>query len=94
MPPGLTSLLTSVPPWLLLAALVGIINAAACFVLVGQRITHLPWYVVLGALAGGLGQVFGSAVQAPSPVEIGELNLLAASAGAWVLLLVARLAGL
>ncbi len=94
MPPGLTSLLANVPPWLLLAALVGVINGAACFVLVGRRILHLPWYALLGALAGGLGQVVGAAMEVPSPIQIGELNLLAASVGAWLLVLLARSAGL
>jgi small-conductance mechanosensitive channel len=84
--------LAPVPPWLVLAGLVGVINAAACFVLVGRHVSHLGWYVVLGALAAGLGQVFGDALQAPEPVKIGELNLLAASLGAWVVVLVARLA--
>jgi hypothetical protein len=60
--------LAPVPPWLVLAGLVGVINAAACFVLVGRHVSHLGWYVVLGALAAGLGQVFGAALQAPEPV--------------------------
>ena len=83
-----------VPPWLLLAALLGVINAAACFMLVGRRVTHLAWYAVLGALAAGLGQVFGSAVRAPEPIKIGDLNVLTASAAAWLVVLAARLAGL
>jgi hypothetical protein len=82
------------PPWLLLAGLVGVINAAACFMLVGRRLSHLGWYIVLGALAAGLGQVFGAALEAPDPVKIGDLNVLAASVAAWVIVLVARLAGL
>jgi hypothetical protein len=94
VPPGLLDLLAAVPPWLLLAIVVGVINAAACFMLVGRRISRLGWYVGLGALAAGLGQVFGAAVQAPEPVKIGELNVLAASVAAWAVVLVARLAGL
>lgn len=86
--------LALVPPWLVLAGLVGVINAAACFMLVGRRVRHLGWYVVLGALAAGLGQVFGDAMQAPVPLKIGDLNVLAASVGAWLVVLVARLAGL
>ena len=90
MPPGLSA----IPPWLVLAIVVGVINAAACFMLVGRRVSRLGWYVGLGALAGGLGQVFGAALQAPEPVKIGELNVLAASVAAWAVVLVARLAGL
>jgi hypothetical protein len=83
-----------VPPWLVLAGLIGVINAAACFMLVGRRLRHLGWYIVLGALAAGVGQVFGEAVQAPDPLRIGELNVLTASVGAWLVVLVARAAGL
>ena len=94
MPSAVASALAPVPPWLVLAGLLGVINAAACFMLIGHRLSHLGWYVVLGALAAGLGQIFGVALQAPEPLKIGELNLLAASLGAWVVVLVARLAGL
>jgi hypothetical protein len=94
VPAAVSGALAGVPPWLVLAGLVGVINAAACFMLVGRRVSHLAWYVVLGALAAGVGQVFGAAVQAPEPLRIGELNVLAASVAAWVIVLVARLAGL
>jgi hypothetical protein len=94
VPSALSGALAALPPWLLLAGLVGVINAAACFMLVGRRVSRLGWYVVLGALAAGLGQVFGAALEAPEPVKIGELNVLAASLAAWVIVLVARLAGL
>jgi hypothetical protein len=94
VPSAPTELLSAVPPWLALAAIVGVINAAACFMLVGRRVSRLGWYVGLGALAAGLGQVFGAALAAPEPVKIGELNVLAASVAAWVIVLVARLAGL
>jgi hypothetical protein len=94
VPSALSGALAALPPWLLLAALVGVINAAACFMLVGRRISHLGWYAVLGALAAGLGQVFGAAIQAPEPVKIGDLNVLAASVAAWLVVLVARVAGL
>ena len=94
MPSALSEVLAGLPPWLVLAAVVGVINAAACFMLVGRRVSRLGWYVGLGALAGGLGQVFGAALEAPEPVRIGELNVLAASVAAWVIVLVARLAGL
>jgi hypothetical protein len=94
VPPAVSGALAPFPPWLLLAGLVGVINAAACFMLVGRRLSHLGWYIVLGALAAGLGQVFGSALEAPDPVKIGDLNVLAASVAAWVIVLGARLAGL
>jgi hypothetical protein len=82
------------PPWLLLAATLGVIHGAACFMLIGRRLTFLPMYAVLGALAASVGQVFGRAVGAPEPLLIGELNLLTASCAPWVLLTAARVAGL
>lgn len=93
-PPAVSGLLAIVPPWLVMAALLGVINAAACFLLLGRRLGHLAWYAAIGALAAGVGQVFGAAVQAPEPVKVGELNVLAASVAAWVVLVAARLAGL
>jgi hypothetical protein len=89
-----TALLGIVPPWLVMAALVGVINAAACFLLFGRHMAHLGWYAVIGALAAGIGQVFGAAIQAPEPVRIGELNVVAASGAVWVVLVPARLIGL
>lgn len=92
MPSLLPGALGPVPPWLVLAGLLGIINAAACFMLVGRTISRLAWYAVLGMFASGLGQVLGSALHAPQPLKIGDLNVLAASVGAWAILLAARVA--
>jgi hypothetical protein len=81
------------PPWLVLAALLGVINAAACFMLVGRHLWRLPWYALLGLFAASLGQVVGTAIPIPKPLMIGEVNVLAASLGACSLLLVARMWG-
>jgi hypothetical protein len=94
VPSILLVLLSALPPWLVLAALLGVINAAACFMLVGRRVSRLAWYAVLGMLAASLGQVVSGAVQAPEPLSIGDLNVLAASVGAWTVVLAARLTGL
>ena len=48
----------------------------------------------LGIFAACLGQVVGAAVQAPQPLLIGDLNVLAASVGACSVVLAARLTGL
>jgi hypothetical protein len=88
------SSLAFVPPWLLLATLLGVINAAACYLLLGRRLRQIAWYVAIGALAAPIGQVLGQAVQAPAPVQIGDLNVLLASAAAWAVLSAAKLAGL
>ena len=82
------------PPWLVLAGLMGLITAAACFMLVGRHWSHLAWYAVLGIFAASLGQVVGTAIQAPQPLTIGDLNVLAASVGASSVVLSARAFGL
>jgi hypothetical protein len=77
-----------------LAGLLGVINAAACFMLVGKHWSRLAWYAVLGILAASLGQVVGTAIQAPEPIKIGDLNVMVASLGACAVVLGARLGGL
>ena len=86
----LLSSVALVPPWFVLAALLGAINGAAAFTLLGQRLVRLPAYVVLGVLAAGVGQVLAMALRAPAPVQIGEVNLAVASATAWAVLAAAR----
>jgi hypothetical protein len=88
------AILAPLPPWLVLAGLLGVINAAACFMLIGRRVSRLAWYAVLGVFAACLGQVVGAAVQAPQPLLIGDLNVLAASVGACSVVVAARLTGL
>jgi hypothetical protein len=94
MPPLVISLIAPLPPWLVLAALLGVINAAACFMLVGRRVSRLAWYAVLGVFAASLSQVVSAAVQAPIPLSIGDLNVVAASLGACGVVLAARATGL
>jgi uncharacterized membrane protein len=77
-----------------LAGLLGVINGAACFMVVGRHLSRLGWYVVLGVFAAGLGQVVGAAVQAPVPLKIGDVNVLTASLGVWMVIVAARSGGL
>ena len=86
--------LALLPPWLVLASLLGVINAAACFMLVGRRVSRVTWYALLGLFAASLGQVVSTALSAPNPLSIGDLNVLGASLGAWAVVLLARLWGL
>jgi hypothetical protein len=86
--------LSLLPPWLVLAGLLGVINAAACFMLVGRHLSRITWYALLGLFAAGLGQVVGMTVSAPNPLAIGDVNVLAASVGACAVVLLARLRGL
>ena len=94
MPSFVPAALTPLPPWLVLAGILGVINAAACFMLIGRHVSRLAWYAVLGVFAASLGQVVGMAIQAPEPLKIGDVNVLAASLGAWSVVLMARLRGL
>jgi hypothetical protein len=89
----LPATLAPLPPWLLMAALLGLINAAACFMLFGRHWSRLAWYAVLGILAASLGQVVSTAVPMPHPLLIGDLNVAAASCAGCGVLLVARLTG-
>jgi uncharacterized membrane protein len=94
VPSFLPTFPTPLPPWLVLAGVLGVINAAACFMLIGRHVSRLAWYAVLGMFAAGLGQVVGSAIQAPEPLKIGDVNVLAASVGACSVVFMARLRGL
>src|SRR6266851_5138246 len=94
VPSFLPAALTPLPPWLVLAGVLGVINAAACFMLIGRDVSRLAWYAVLGIFAASLGQVVGTTIQAPEPLKIGDVNVLAASLGACSVVLTARLRGL
>jgi uncharacterized membrane protein len=94
VPLELHAAVTLLPPWLVLAALLGIINGAASFMLIGRHVGGLAWYVLLGIFAAGLGQVVGTALNVPVPLKIGDVNVLASSAGAWMVLVAARAGGL
>ncbi len=86
--------LAPLPPWLLLAGLLGVINAAACFMLFGRHWSRLAWYAVLGIFAASLAQVVGLAVPLPKPLLIGEVNVALTSVAAFAVLFFARLTGL
>ena len=94
VPTFLPVALQPLPPWLVLAGVLGVINAAACFMLIGRHLSRLAWYAVLGMFAASLGQVVSMAIQAPEPLKIGDVNVLAASLGACSVVLTARLRGL
>jgi hypothetical protein len=83
-----------VPPWLVLASLLGVINAAACFLLVGRHLSRITWYALIGVFAAGLGQVVATAASAPNPLNIGDVNVLAASVATCGMVGVARVCGL
>jgi uncharacterized membrane protein len=82
------------PPWLVLASLLGVIAAAACFLLFGRHFSRVTWYALVGVFAASLGQVVGQAVSLPDPLPIGDVNVLAATAGACTVVGLARICGL
>ena len=94
VPSFVPAVFTPLPPWLVLAGALGIINGAACFMIIGRHVSRLAWYAVLGMFAASLGQVAGTAIQAPEPLKIGDVNVMAASVGACSVVLTARLRGL
>jgi hypothetical protein len=86
--------LNLLPPWLILAGLLGVINAAACFMLVGRHLSRITWYALTGLFAASLAQIVSVALSAPNPLAIGDLNVLAASVAACAVVILARLWGL
>ena len=81
------------PPWLVLAGLLGVINGAACFMLVGRHLSRVTWYALLGLFAASLGQVAGTALSLPDPLPIGDVNLLVVSVAACGVVLAGRVCG-
>jgi hypothetical protein len=85
--------LAPLPPWLVLAGLLGVINGAACFMLVGRDAWRLAWYAVIGLLAAAIAQVVSTVIHAPQPLQIGDVNVVAVSIGACAVVAAARLRG-
>jgi hypothetical protein len=79
-------------PWMVLAILVGVIGAAAFYVVAGRGLRSLPTYLILGVLAGPLSHLASTGLPHPvASLTIGEVDLVLVTAGTWGLLLIARL---
>jgi hypothetical protein len=78
-----------VPPWVVLAALIGLLHGALFHLLLGQRLGQLPRHITLGLAAGLLGGMVGIMIP-PAVLAIGDTNLIATSAFAWIALGIAR----
>jgi hypothetical protein len=88
----LLPLLRLAPPWLVVAALAGLISAAGFFLAVGGGFRSLPTYLVLGLAAAPLCHLAGAGLPPlPAPLMIGEVDLVVVAAGTWTFLLIARL---
>ena len=91
----LLPLLREVPPWTVLAALIGLTSAAAFFVIAGRGFRSLPTYLVLGLFVAPFCQMASATLPAlPPPFTIGEVHLLVAAGGTWAFLTIARVLGL
>jgi hypothetical protein len=88
----MSPLLGFVTPWTAMAALLGALNAAFFFLLLGRSLTRLPVYLACGALIAALVQPLGVAlIRAPGgPAWFGEVSLVLVSASVWLTLGVAK----
>jgi hypothetical protein len=87
-------MLSLLPPWLLIAPLIGVIHASLLFFIVGRRPTSLPVYLALGIAAASLAQALQLLPPGSPPFSIGEVHLVSTSVAAWGVVLGARAAGL
>ena len=86
-------ILQLLPPWMVIAPLIGLINASLFFIIAGRRSAGLPLYVIVGIVAASMVQSFGVARPGEPPLSLGEVNLVATSIGAWVSLMLVRWIG-
>ncbi len=83
------TLIVYIPPWVVLAALIGLLHGALFHLLFGQRLSHLPRQITLGLVAGLFGGLVGIMIP-PAMLAIGDTNLIATTASAWTALGIAR----
>lgn len=81
---------TSALPALVLGCLLCIGYASLLHLLFGRHARDLLLSLLMAVMGFGFGQVIGFFTEAPL-LQIGQLHLLEASVGAWVLMSVARL---
>jgi hypothetical protein len=84
------TLLMLLPPWLVLAALLGCMHAALFHLLFGNRVGRLPLEILVGLLASMAGGLLGTMIP-PAVLAIGDTNLIATATSAWMALGIARL---
>ncbi len=83
-------MMSGVPPAVVLGILFCIGYATLLHLWVGRHLRDLLITLVMSCIGFSFGQVVGFFTQSPL-LEIGQLHLLEASLGAWLLMLVARL---
>jgi hypothetical protein len=78
------------PPWAVLAAVLGIVHASVFYVLFGERLPQLPFALAFGLTGSVVGAFVGTIIP-PAVLAIGDTNLIATAAAAWLVLLAGRL---
>lgn len=94
MAPYLDAIVGAIPIWLVITPLVGVVNGALFFLIVGRRPLSLLLYVVLAASAASLVQASGLVAAGSPPFSLGDVQLVAASLAAWTVLAITRTVGL
>ncbi len=89
----MSDVLGLIPVWLIITPLIGVVNGALFFFIVGRRASSLPLYLVLAVAAASLVQASGLVEAGEPPYSLGDVQLVAASLGAWLALVIARLLG-
>jgi hypothetical protein len=84
------TLIFYVPPWVVLAALAGLLHGALFHLLFGERLGQLPRQIAIGLLAGLAGGLIGIIIP-PAVLAIGETNFIATTGCAWLALGIARI---
>ncbi|MCC6177828.1 MAG: hypothetical protein IT305_21210 [Chloroflexi bacterium] len=85
--------LAEIPVWLVITPLIGVVNGALFFLVVGRRPSSLPLYLALSVIAASAVQALGPVEAGSPPFSLGDVQLVAASLGAWVTLVVTRVVG-
>jgi hypothetical protein len=91
--PYLELLLGTIPVWLVITPLIGVVNGALFFLIVGRRPSSLPLYLLLGSVAASLAQAAGLVEAGTPPFSLGDIQLVGASLAAWAVLVITRAAG-
>lgn len=87
-------ILALLPPWLLIVPLIGAINGALFFLIVGRRPSSLPVYLALAVAAASLAQALQLVEPGAPPLSVGDVHLVATSMAAWAALVLTRALGL
>jgi|GEM_PF-6427741 hypothetical protein len=87
--------LAGLPPWTVLAGIVGMANAALFFLIAGRPLLRLPLYLVCGGAVAALVQPLSTLLgDSGGWLLVGEVSLPLVALAAWLAVGVARLLGL